>query len=303
MIFGDSQIMRNGRLAPNRFAIMQAGNLYMYTMHNPVMFSDPSGRVAIFAAGLLGKAAANAVAWLATGAIANASSQAIANTASSLGSNSASAVVIAANSMTKGASTITASQNCSSANAIAAILSGASMAVNMINAISSTASGASNAISGPLQFGVATQLIQSQSVGSVAVTTAVIPGITAGVNVPVDVLIGGGTSAGGNDIGISIGGGSAPGDPNDPNNQRGMGNQRLINNLRVKGYRISMDMERGGSGQINIHLQINNTKYFYNHQAGQFFSQAGNSIPGSLQGNAEIAKALQRALKLIQGGW
>ena len=47
MIFGDSSVMLSGRLAPDRFAIMQSGNLFMYTMHNPVMFVDPSGRFAL----------------------------------------------------------------------------------------------------------------------------------------------------------------------------------------------------------------------------------------------------------------
>ena len=50
MQFGDSPTMRNGRLMPYSPATLQAGNLYMYTMHNPVMFIDPSGNTALKAA-------------------------------------------------------------------------------------------------------------------------------------------------------------------------------------------------------------------------------------------------------------
>jgi len=47
MIFGDNPVTRNNRRVPNGHAIMQAGNLFVFTMNNPVMFVDPSGRVAI----------------------------------------------------------------------------------------------------------------------------------------------------------------------------------------------------------------------------------------------------------------
>ena len=56
MIFGDNPQIINehtdmfGRkrytVVHSSWAIMQAGNLFAYTMNNPVMFSDPSGRVA-----------------------------------------------------------------------------------------------------------------------------------------------------------------------------------------------------------------------------------------------------------------
>ncbi|MCL2400911.1 MAG: hypothetical protein FWC91_14365 [Defluviitaleaceae bacterium] len=47
MIFGDNPVTRNNRRVPNGHAIMQAGNLFVFTMNNPVMFVDPSGRIAI----------------------------------------------------------------------------------------------------------------------------------------------------------------------------------------------------------------------------------------------------------------
>ena len=42
-IFGDSPTMMNDRYVPSIHAILQAGNLYMFTMHNPVFWADSSG--------------------------------------------------------------------------------------------------------------------------------------------------------------------------------------------------------------------------------------------------------------------
>ena len=35
--------MRSGRMIPNPHAIMQAGNLFVYTVNNPIRWIDPSG--------------------------------------------------------------------------------------------------------------------------------------------------------------------------------------------------------------------------------------------------------------------
>ena len=43
MQFGDVPLMRHGRMLPNRLAIMQAGNLFLFALNNPVRFIDPSG--------------------------------------------------------------------------------------------------------------------------------------------------------------------------------------------------------------------------------------------------------------------
>jgi len=43
MVFGDSPTMRNDRYVPSIHAIIQSGNLFMYTMHNPVRWVDPDG--------------------------------------------------------------------------------------------------------------------------------------------------------------------------------------------------------------------------------------------------------------------
>jgi len=46
-IFGDSPTLRNDRYVPSIHAILQSGNLFAFGMNNPVMFIDPSGRVAV----------------------------------------------------------------------------------------------------------------------------------------------------------------------------------------------------------------------------------------------------------------
>ena len=47
MQFGTNPVTRNGRLMPDSWAILQASNLYMFVMHNPVRFLDPLGLNAI----------------------------------------------------------------------------------------------------------------------------------------------------------------------------------------------------------------------------------------------------------------
>ena len=43
MIFGDSPTMRNRRFMPNAAAILQSGNLYVFTINNPIRWVDPTG--------------------------------------------------------------------------------------------------------------------------------------------------------------------------------------------------------------------------------------------------------------------
>jgi hypothetical protein len=43
MVFGDSPTLRNDRFVPSIHAILQAGNLYVFTINNPIRFIDPTG--------------------------------------------------------------------------------------------------------------------------------------------------------------------------------------------------------------------------------------------------------------------
>ena len=43
MQFGDIQLMRHGRMLPSHLAIIQAANLFVFALNNPVRFIDPSG--------------------------------------------------------------------------------------------------------------------------------------------------------------------------------------------------------------------------------------------------------------------
>jgi hypothetical protein len=85
--------------------------------------------------------------------------------------------------------------------------------------------------------------------------------------------------------------------------KKGMNNLRLLNNYKKNGYNISLDLERGGSGLINIHLKVNTTKYFYNFSKDGFYSSSGKSLPNSLAKDSNIKAALIKALKKINSGW
>ncbi|KIR01967.1 hypothetical protein P261_00781 [Lachnospiraceae bacterium TWA4] len=74
-----------------------------------------------------------------------------------------------------------------------------------------------------------------------------------------------------------------------------MANFRTLNETTIKGYNVSMDLERGGSGLLNIHLKINKTKYFWNGK--KFISSDGKTIPNSLKNNTKIQKALDAVAK------
>ena len=86
-------------------------------------------------------------------------------------------------------------------------------------------------------------------------------------------------------------------------NNQGMNNNRVLKDTKIKGYNVSMDLERGGSGQINIHLKINDTKYFFNAEKGAFLDSAGNRVPNALKGNQQIIDSLKKAQKLVKQGW
>jgi len=57
MIFGDTHVNRHDRMLPNNLAIMQASNLFVFALNNPVRFIDPSGLFVIDAAQNFGRGA------------------------------------------------------------------------------------------------------------------------------------------------------------------------------------------------------------------------------------------------------
>ena len=83
-------------------------------------------------------------------------------------------------------------------------------------------------------------------------------------------------------------------------NTCGFANKRILDNTTIKGYKVSLDLERGGSGLINVHIKVGSTKYTWD---GSQFMNNGKPIPGSLQNNATITKALNQAFKLMKNGW
>ena len=84
-------------------------------------------------------------------------------------------------------------------------------------------------------------------------------------------------------------------------NACGMNNLRTLKETVIKGYRVSMDLERGGSGLVNIHLKVGNTKYYY--KAWKIINSAGKEIPKALRNNSKIVSALNKALSMKSKGW
>ena len=87
----------------------------------------------------------------------------------------------------------------------------------------------------------------------------------------------------------------------------GFSNKRILNNgdVTVGGYKnISLDVEKGGSGKVNIHLQVDGKKYFYDSKTGTYTSKDGASLPSSIAKNPKIQIATKKAReygKKIQG--
>ena len=62
MIYGDSPTKMNGILVPNMAAIGQSGNLYVYCIGNPIVYADPSGKLAVTTIILIGSIVVGALA-------------------------------------------------------------------------------------------------------------------------------------------------------------------------------------------------------------------------------------------------
>jgi RHS repeat-associated protein len=86
---------------------------------------------------------------------------------------------------------------------------------------------------------------------------------------------------------------------NTPN--RGMNNNRVMEETKIKGLDVSMDVEIGGSQEVNIHLKVNGDKYIFNAEKGEFLlEKVGNKLPNSLRGNRQIVDSLNKAKKLAK---
>lgn len=80
----------------------------------------------------------------------------------------------------------------------------------------------------------------------------------------------------------------------DKGGNSGYANKRTLQETKIKGNKVSVDAERGGSGQWNVHVKVNGDKY-YIEKPGDL----GN-LPGSVRKSAEVQKAVQSAFDYIQ---
>lgn len=74
----------------------------------------------------------------------------------------------------------------------------------------------------------------------------------------------------------------------------GFANKRTLQETKIGGKNVSVDAERGGSGQWNVHVKVNGEKV-YIEKPGDL----GN-LPGSVRKNADVQKAVQDAFDYIQ---
>jgi hypothetical protein len=83
-----------------------------------------------------------------------------------------------------------------------------------------------------------------------------------------------------------------------------LNNKRLLQDTKIKGYTMSIDLEMGGSGIPNIHLKLDNVKYLWDENAKAFLSTLdGSKLPKSIRDLDVIKNALSKALQLLQGKW
>ena len=76
----------------------------------------------------------------------------------------------------------------------------------------------------------------------------------------------------------------------------GCNNKRVLDETKVKGHKISIDLEMGGSQKPNIHILVDKTKYIWNEKFGKFLSRTGKELPRSLRGKQLIEDALKKAV-------
>ena len=72
---------------------------------------------------------------------------------------------------------------------------------------------------------------------------------------------------------------------------------------KIKGYDVSVDLEKGGSEVNNIHAEVDGKNYYLDEETQVFIDKDGNRLPNKLRGNKEISNAVDKANKLISQGW
>ena len=86
-------------------------------------------------------------------------------------------------------------------------------------------------------------------------------------------------------------------------NKCGIKNIRTLQETKIGAYsKVSMDVERGGSGLVNIHIHVNKTKYFYDGMKKGFFTKGGAALPKVIQNSQKVKKALEKALEYSING-
>ncbi len=74
----------------------------------------------------------------------------------------------------------------------------------------------------------------------------------------------------------------------------GFANKRTLQTTKIKDYRVSVDAERGGGGEWNVHVKINGDKVY--------ITKPGDlrGLPGSVRRSEAVQKAVQEAFDYIQ---
>jgi len=219
-------------------AILQSGNLFIFVMNNPVMFLDPSGRVAM----PIKEALFNAAKW-------------------ALGALGAGVGIGSLTTATPPPVTSTPIQR-------------------------NTSSPPTTVIGG--QFGPSVEARANRIASANAAASAFDEIMRA-------------SEGSGSSRAAGVAGGAVASTPPPDGDNRGFDNLRVLQEVTIRGYRVSMDLERGGSGLYNIHLKVDNVKYFYN--AGRFVNAAGKEIPHVLRANPQVQRGLTRALDAMGRGW
>jgi RHS repeat-associated protein len=79
----------------------------------------------------------------------------------------------------------------------------------------------------------------------------------------------------------------------------GFGNKRVLENTKIRHKEISMDVERGGSGKINVHAKVDGVKFFKNED-GQFVSKDDSVLNKKIVNDPKFQKALDKAAEVIE---